>query len=162
MTRGQVAVVAMNGGDIEQERAESGASAEEVDYIQDSRSEIKNQNAVVAPIRLQNQTIGTIQLLETEGQHQWDESELALVQTVADQVAQAAENLRLFDETRRQAGREQTIRQIAERMRSAASLDELIKIAAEELGQRLSAEYALVELGIEPSSPQGTKTNELE
>ena len=128
---------------------ESGIGDAEIDYIQDSKSEIQKQTALVTPIRLQNQTIGTIQLLETQSPHQWDELELALVQTVADQVAQAAENLRLFDETRQRASREQTIRQITEHIRSATNLDELVKIAAEELGQRFSAEYSLVELGIE-------------
>jgi GAF domain-containing protein/HAMP domain-containing protein len=149
MTKNQVAVVAVNGGDIERKWAESDTSDAEIDYIQDSKSEIQKQTALVAPIRLQNQTIGTIQLLETQGPHQWDELELALVQAVADQVAQAAENLRLFEETRQRAGREQTIRQITEHIRSATNLDELVKIAAEELGQRFSAEYSLVELGIE-------------
>jgi GAF domain-containing protein/HAMP domain-containing protein len=149
MNRSQVAVVTMNGEDIKQKRAEPRTGDEEIDNRQDSESGIQNQTALVAPIRLQNQTIGTIQLLETQGPHQWDELELALVQTVADQVAQAAENLRLFDETRRRAGREQIIRQITERIRSATNLDELVKIAAEDLGQRFSAEYSLVELGIE-------------
>jgi GAF domain-containing protein len=152
MTRDQVAVVAMNGGDIEYKNAESGTSDEDIDYVQDSRSEVQNQTALVAPIRLQNQTIGTIQLLETEGEHQWDDLELALVQTVADQVAQAAENLRLFDVTRQRAGREQTIRQITEHMRSATDLDELVKIATEELGQCFSAKYASVKLGIDTSA----------
>jgi GAF domain-containing protein len=152
MTRGQVAVVAMNGG----KSAESNANDEDI-YTQGSESEIQNQTALVAPIRLQNQTIGTIQLLETEGQHRWDELELALVQTVADQVAQAAENIRLFEETRQRAGREQTIRQVTEHMRSATNLDELVKIATEELGQRFSAKYAFVKLGIDTSAEDSNR-----
>jgi GAF domain-containing protein/HAMP domain-containing protein len=159
MTQSQVAVVAVNGGDIAQKRTESDTSDAEIDYIQDSKSEIQKQTALVAPIRLQEQTIGTIQLLETEDQHQWDELELALVQAVADQVAQAAENLRLFDETRQRAGREQTLRQITEHMRSATNLDELVKIAAEELGQHLSAEYTLVELGLESKEERHADPN---
>jgi GAF domain-containing protein/HAMP domain-containing protein len=149
MIRNQVAVVAVNGGDIARKQVESGTGDAEIDDVQDSKSKIQKQTALVAPIRLQNQTIGTIQLLETEGQHQWDELELALVQTVADQVAQAAENLRLFDEIRQRAGREQMLREITEKMRAATSLDELIETAAEELGQHFSAQYALVELGAE-------------
>jgi hypothetical protein len=64
-------------------------------------------------------------------------------------LAQTAETLRLFEDTRQRAGREQTIRQITEKMRAATSMDELVKVAAEELGERLSADHAVVELGIE-------------
>jgi len=72
-----------------------------------------------------------------------------LVETIADQFAQAAENLRLFEETRQRAGREQILRQITEHMRAATSLDNLVNIAAQELGQLFSAEYAWVELGLD-------------
>jgi GAF domain-containing protein/HAMP domain-containing protein len=152
MSRDQATVVAVNGGDMARERTELVASDTEIGDIQDTKSEIQNQTALVAPIQLQNQTIGTIQLLETEGQRQWDEMELALVQTVAEQVAQSAENLRLFEETRQRAGREQSIRQITDKMRAATSLDELIKVTTEELGRRFSTDYASVELGIEKVS----------
>ena len=37
-------------------------------------------------------------------------------------------------------------------MRSATNLDELVKIAAEELGQHFSAKYAFVKLGIDTSA----------
>ena len=110
--------------------------------------------SLAVPIDLRNNTIGVLQLHSKSDKIQpWTEEDLTLVETIADQFAQAAENLRLFEETRLRAGREQTIRQITERMRSAADLDELIKIAAEELGQHLSAKYALVKLGVGSSVP---------
>jgi GAF domain-containing protein len=112
----------------------------------------QSQTAVVAPIRLQNQTIGVIQLQETDpsqSSRYWSEQELALIRMVADQVAQAAENLRLFEETREQAGREQTIREITEKLRAAPSLDILLETAARELGQRLDVPHTVLELGID-------------
>ena len=109
----------------------------------------QSQTALVAPIRLQNQTIGTIQLYETERPHHWSERELALVEVVTEQMAQAAENIRLFDETRARAAREQSIREITDKLRAASSLEKLVKTAAEELGRRFSAEFALIELGVD-------------
>ena len=148
MQKNQVTVVTVNGGDMTGERAASDTSDAEIS-LQDSKPDVQNQTALVAPIRLQNQTIGSIQLLEMEGQHHWDELELALVQTVAEQVAQSAENLRLFEETRQRAGREQTIRQITDKMRTATNLNDLVKITAKELGQLFSTDYTLIELGVE-------------
>ncbi len=106
---------------------------------------------VVAPIRLQNQVIGAMEFLETDPSQQrtYTEQELALVQAIADQVAQSAENLRLFGETRERAGREQTIREITEKMQAAADMEALVKMTTEALGTYFSVDYATIELGFE-------------
>jgi GAF domain-containing protein len=125
---------------------------------------VQNTLALAAPITLQNQIIGTLQFFEADPSRrgQWSEREIALVQAVAEQIAQTAENLRLFEETRSRANRERIIREITEKMRAANSLEGLVKIASQELGQRLLAGHTVVELGIEKeitspsnSSPTG-------
>ena len=109
------------------------------------------QSALLAPIKLQDQTIGAIQLHQTETaqQRQWSERDLALLEAVAEQVAQTAENLRLFDETRERAGREQAIREITDKLRAAPNLDILLETAARELSQRLDVPHTVLEMGIE-------------
>lgn len=113
--------------------------------------------ALVAPIKLQNQIIGTMQFFEADPSRrgQWSEREIALVQAVAEQIAQTAENLRLFEETRQRAGREETIREITDKLRTAPNLDYLLETATRELAQRLGARHTVMELGIEtaPQSP---------
>jgi GAF domain-containing protein len=105
--------------------------------------------SLVAPITVHAKTIGALQLHTSSDNPSWSGDDLAVIEAVVDQLAQTADNLRLFDETRNRVGREQTIREITEKMRTAISLDQLVKIAAEELGQRLSAGHAVVEFGIE-------------
>lgn len=112
-------------------------------------------SAVVAPIKLQNQVIGAIQLHDANQTRRWNELELTLIQAVADQVAQAAENLRLFEEARERAGREQTIREITDKLRSAPTIETLLETAARELGQRLEVRHTVLELGIE-TGPNGS------
>jgi transcriptional regulator with GAF, ATPase, and Fis domain len=127
---------------------------EKIDVLQNSAPGLQEQTALLTPIRLQNQTIGTINLVETEGGRRWSDSELMLVQAVADQVAQAAENLRLFEETQERAGRERTIREITDKLRTASNLDTLLETAARELGLRLGARHTVLELGVE-TDPNG-------
>jgi GAF domain-containing protein/HAMP domain-containing protein len=158
-TQDKTTVVTINSESLKPEQIELNSGNEEINDAEDSTSEIQKPTAVVAPIRLQDQTIGTINLVETENQREWSDLELLLVQTVADQVAQAAENLRLFEETRQRAGREQTIRQVTENMRSATNLEELMQIAAKELGEQLSADYAVVELGVKDKKSEGNGRN---
>jgi len=63
----------------------------------------------------------------------------------------------LLAQVEQRAHREQTIREITEKMRAATSLDQLIKTAAEELGRRFSAEYTLVDLGIDTLRTQSAQ-----
>ena len=113
--------------------------------------------ALVAPIKLQDQIIGTMQFFEADPSRrgQWSEREIALVQAVAEQIAQTAENLRLFEETRQRAGREEVIREITDKLRAAPNLDYLLETATHELAQHLGVRHTVMELGIEtePQSP---------
>jgi GAF domain-containing protein/CHASE3 domain sensor protein len=59
------------------------------------------QSALVTPITLRGQIIGALGLQETEGARQWTADEIALVEAVADQMALAIENARLFEEAQR-------------------------------------------------------------
>ncbi|NJN93159.1 MAG: GAF domain-containing protein [Anaerolineales bacterium] len=106
---------------------------------------------LVAPISLAGQTIGTLQLHKVDNEDAsifWTEQDLEFVETVLDQVAQTAENLRLFEETRERASYEQTVRQITDKLRAAPNLDALLETAARELGQRLGIRHTVLELGV--------------
>jgi len=128
------------------------------DQGEGNQSALGNNSALVAPIRLQNHAIGAIQLYETEQPRQWSDQEVALVQAVADQMAQAAENLRLFEETQARASQEQTIREITERLRQASSLEALAKITGEALGEALGLSHSLVKFGATRGN-ESMKTN---
>lgn len=105
--------------------------------------------SLVAPVKVKDQLIGTLQLHSLDKDRVWTEEDIAMIATVLDQLAQAAENLRLFDETRERAGYERTIREITTRLRAATSVEQLLSIATHELGQHLSATHAELELGFE-------------
>ncbi len=102
--------------------------------------------ALVAPIVLGDRPIGALQLHHRNPQEDWDEDQLAIVAAVAEQVAQTAENLRLFEETHRQASKEQLLRQITTRLRQAPTLEHLARIAAEALGDALGISHTVVRI----------------
>ncbi|MBC7252234.1 MAG: GAF domain-containing protein, partial [Anaerolineae bacterium] len=58
------------------------------------------RSALVAPLRLRNQVIGTLALEETDEVRPWTKDEIELVEAVSQQVALALESARLFEETR--------------------------------------------------------------
>lgn len=121
---------------------------------------ILTPKSVAAPVKVRDHKIGTVQIHNRPGQNPWTEDDLAIVNAVIDQLAQVADNLRLFDETREQASREQTIRQITDRLRSASNLNQLLDIATETLSQELSASHVRLKLGLEtPPNPTEASNN---
>jgi transcriptional regulator with GAF, ATPase, and Fis domain len=107
---------------------------------------------VVAPVVVRDTHVGTLQLYPAKADRAWTEDDLAIVGAVVEELGQAAENLRLFDETRERAGREQTIREITDKLRAAPNLNALVTVAARELGEQLGVPHLMFELGREPES----------
>jgi GAF domain-containing protein len=101
---------------------------------------------LIAPIHLHGRPIGDLQLL-TSDLSAWSEDDLATIETILDQLAQTAENLRLFEETREQANFEQLVGEISQKLRQASSMEILVKTAAEELSQALGASHSVVRVG---------------
>ncbi len=119
--------------------------------------------ALLAPISLAGQTIGTLQLhkMDSEDTSQlWTEQDLEFVETILDQVAQSVENLRLFEETRQRADREHLIGEITQKLRQAPSLDALAQVAAEELGSALGVSRGVVKVGVSPAGYDTVENSE--
>ena len=87
-------------------------------------------------------------LQEIDTTRHWTPEEISLVEAVAEQMAQAAENLRLLDETQRRAAREQRVNEIGTKIRAAHSLEEALQIAVREVGLSLSAPQTSVRLKV--------------
>ncbi len=116
------------------------------------KDEIFNTEAVVAPIEVGQKKIGAMHLQPSKNRQGWSKEDLAIVEAVIDQFTQTVENLRLFDETRERASREQSIREITDKLRAAPNLQRLLEIATDELGQRLGATHGSLRLGIQDKS----------
>jgi GAF domain-containing protein len=106
------------------------------------------QSALVVPLKLRGQVIGTVALHETRRQRPWTAEEIAMVETVAEQSALTVENLRLMDETQRRATRERMISGITDRMWRATDMEDLMRTTAEELNRALSGSRAFVRLAM--------------
>lgn len=130
------------------------ATIDESDSAESSASALeppgagKKTRVMVAPIILHDLTIGALQLHPAHADQTWTENDVAITEAVINQLVQTAENLRLFEETRERAGRERTVREINDKLRAAPSLERLLEVATQELGELLGATYTKLELGI--------------
>ncbi|OQY48342.1 MAG: hypothetical protein B6242_02620 [Anaerolineaceae bacterium 4572_78] len=104
-----------------------------------------NGSELVVPLNLRGEIIGVLGLQEIDSTRQWSEEEIALVESIAEQFAQAAENLRLLDETQLRASSEARINEISEKIQRAESLEEALQVAIREIGNSLQSN-TIVEL----------------
>lgn len=104
---------------------------------------------MIVPLKVRNEVIGVLGLQEVEAARAWTPEEISLVETIAEQIAQAAESLRLVDETQQRASREQRVNEIGQKISSAQSLEEALQIAVREVGISLQAPQTAVELKVE-------------
>ena len=73
-----------------------------------------------------------------------------LAEAVAEQLALAADNLRLLDETQRRAARERLVGEITDRMRETLDVDTVLQTAVREMRRILDLAEAEVRLGTGP------------
>jgi GAF domain-containing protein len=105
------------------------------------------QAALVVPLKLREQVIGTMTLHETSHQRPWMPEEIDMAETIAEQVVLTVENLRLMDETQRRVAREQLVGEISDRMQQAMDMEDLMRITAEELNMALGGSRTFVQMG---------------
>jgi GAF domain-containing protein/HAMP domain-containing protein len=128
--------------------------------LNDAGATAQEISELAAPIQLRGQTIGVLDLQELEGDRHWTEDDITLVREVADQVGQALEKARLFDESRRRAQREQATRQIADRIRARTEVDAMLQTAIRELAQTLQAPRVFVRLAPEALAEEDEQQND--
>jgi len=108
----------------------------------------ETRSEMALPLISRGRVIGAMTIQSTRSAAFSDE-DIATLQTMADQVANAIENARLFEETQRLAQRERTISQITSKLHSALNLETVLQTTVQELGQALGASEAIVRLGTE-------------
>lgn len=102
-------------------------------------SDVPGSAMMAVPIAVRGETIGVIHVQDQGQARLWSEDEIALVNSIASQVAGALENVRLFENTVRRAEREKKAMQITAKIRSTNNPEEMMQIALSELQQALKA-----------------------
>jgi sensor domain CHASE-containing protein/GAF domain-containing protein len=97
-----------------------------------SGSEEHETDRLVFPLLLRDQSLGEISL-EVDKNSLSSEDQF-VISSIADQTAQALENVRLLEESQQRASREETINEMVLKFSGAGSIDEIMRIAVQEIG----------------------------
>ncbi len=108
---------------------------------------------MTVPIELRGHPIGQVVVEDDQPQRQLSADERELVREVVQRMALALESTRLFEQTqsalgeaRRLAQRERLINRITAQLRGATTVDEVLRIATDEMRHSVGAAYTAVNL----------------
>ena len=100
------------------------------------------------PLLVQERVVGVLDVQSTE-EAAFSEDDMAILQTMADQLATAIANARLFEQVQRRARHEQLIREITARIRTTVDVENILQTTVRELGKALGVSHGLARLGTE-------------
>jgi GAF domain-containing protein len=90
---------------------------------------------------------GTVAAREAGSGTSWTEDEVALMETLTDQLEMALDSARIYQETQRRAARERLIGEVAGRMRETLDMDTVLQTAVREMGDALNIAAIKVRMG---------------
>jgi GAF domain-containing protein/HAMP domain-containing protein len=106
----------------------------------------QSDRVLAVPIRMQGEVIGVLDLRKPDEAGAWTLAQIDLAEQISEQLSQALENARLYEETQRRGIREQQLREIGTRMQSTVDLDAILRTAIEDLAKALDVPSAFVQL----------------
>lgn len=98
------------------------------------------------PIQVRGQVIGSIVARKPEGEANWRRDEVALLETLTDQLSIALDNARLFSDTQRTAEREHILSDITAKVRTSTNMETILQTAVRELAEALRISKASIQL----------------
>ncbi len=112
-------------------------------YLPDTHSEM------ALPLVSRDEVIGAL-TVQSVVRGAFSAEDITVLQTMADQLANAISNARLYEATQRAARRESIIREISGRVRSATTVDDIMKTTVLELSKVLGATRGGITLSADP------------
>ena len=117
--------------------------------IQKRRSVVENassesQATLAVPVEFQEQLLGVLEIVDDSPNRIWNRDEQRLVEQVADQLALALENARLFQETQTSLSRTQALYTVGQSAIGFENIDELLQAVTNTIADLLPADRTLI------------------
>ena len=104
--------------------------------------------ALAIPIQVRGHTIGVVdvQRPSDSGREAWTPDQIAMLQTLADQLGVALDSARLYEDSQRRAIQERLVGEITSRMRESLDMETVLKTAADQIWGTLGMSKVTVRL----------------
>lgn len=110
---------------------------------------VQDENRIILPLQIRGESIGVLQIEKGDPGQSWTETEISVLETIAEQLSLALESARLFQDSQRRAATERVIGEVTSRMRESLDLEKVMKTAAGEIRQSLGLDKVVIRLATE-------------
>lgn len=145
------------GGELGVLRNENGLSAsldiwrtEMSDAVSSGQVVIREEDEqrVAIPIMARGHVIGVIGARKPEATGAWTSQEIELIEALRDQLGEALENARLYQDVQRREAQERLVGEATLRMRESLDVQSVLRVAAQEISRSLGLAALDVQLGL--------------
>lgn len=106
----------------------------------------EDQYTISVPVITRGQTIGMLRLTKPSHTEPWTPDEIADIETLSDQISNALDSARLYNDAQRRAIRERTISEVTTNIGTSTDIEGILRTAVAELGRQISGAKVAVEL----------------
>ncbi|MCL4251247.1 MAG: GAF domain-containing protein [Anaerolineae bacterium] len=108
-----------------------------------------DHSKVAMPLKLHGKLIGAV---EIETDHEIPQSKIQAMSEVLEYLATSLENARLYEASQIENVQKQRLNEIVTRYETVGSVEELLRVTLQELGETLGAESGTIRLGTAPAA----------
>jgi GAF domain-containing protein/HAMP domain-containing protein len=120
----------------------------------------ETRSELCLPLRIGDQAIGVLDIQQSKT-NAFSEDDISILETMADQLAIAVQNARLFEDTVQRSTRDQAVLEISSKIRGTERVDSMAQIALQEMRKALGATRAQVRIhpteGQAPAAGRGSQ-----
>lgn len=121
----------------------------------------REELTLAMPLRVREQVVGVMSFHKDGAEGNWSDDEIRMLEALLEELGQALESARLYEDTQRRAARERMTREITDKMRRAASVESIVQTAVDELYEALGTTRAFVQLKTGPSLSSDSKSKSI-
>ena len=122
------------------------ADPRESPAVQQHRVETKCGAIMVVPLLYRDKIFGTVTAINRPDKRDFDQADMSIMASLANQAAVAIENARLYEKTVQSATELAALYEVEKRITSTLELDELLQIIARNVVQLIGADKCLIML----------------
>ncbi len=107
---------------------------------------VRDGEHIALPVKIRDRVLGVVRLCKPVESGSWTSEEIALIETLTEQLSTTLESARLYEETQQRAIRERLTSEVLTRMRRSLDLDTVMSTAAREIRTALDLPELTVQL----------------
>jgi GAF domain-containing protein len=108
-------------------------------------------STVDIPVAIRGHVAGVVRLRKPDDTAVWTREEIELMEALTEELGQALESARLYEDTQRRAAREQLVGEVSTRVRESMDLETVLRTAATEIRQALDLDGFVIRLATQDS-----------